>query len=179
MNYCRPHHLYVDGWCYFITARCVDKICFWKKNEDKDIFVNVLCRSLQKFEVEMFAWVLLHNHYHLMIKVKHGKDVGRFVNNLHSNSARLINKKYNLSGRKIWYQYWDYCIRTKKNKKDFWSHFNYIIQNPLKHHLVRTLREAYDYQYSSNPVWLDRFGEDGLSESFVKFPVKDWAPSGD
>jgi putative transposase len=97
-----------------------------------------------------------------------------FVRRFHALTALLLNKAAETPGRKVWYQYWDYCIR---NKPDFWMHFNYIVQNPLKHKLARTLREAYQYRYSSNPVWLQRFTEAGLSESFEKFPVRDWTPT--
>ena len=91
-----------------------------------------------------------------------------FIRKLHKDSARSYNKQDNTPGRKVWYQYWDYCIR---NKADFWKHFNYIVKNPFKHGLVDSLSEAYTYPFSSNPVWLNRFGVDGLWESFVRYPV--------
>lgn len=105
-----------------------------------------------------------------------GEKLVRFLRRLHSISSKKFNLEDKTPSRKIWYQYWDYCIR---NQADFWIHFNYIIEQPLKHGLVKILREAYNYKYSSNPVWLERFGEEGLSESFIKYPVKDWTPSED
>jgi len=104
-------------------------------------------------------------------KIKPGKKkIVEFVRKLHKDTARILNKQNNTQGRKIWYQYFDYCIR---NKTDFWKHFNYIIKNPFKHGLVFNLEEAFYYKYSSNPVWLKRFGMDGLNESFTKYLVEE------
>lgn len=98
-----------------------------------------------------------------------GEKLVKFIRRLHAITSREFNKLDQTPSRKVWYQYWDYCIR---NKPDFWKHFNYIIKNPLKHGLVKSLAEAYHYKYSSNPVWLGRFGYEGMRESFVRYPVK-------
>jgi putative transposase len=98
------------------------------------------------------------------------------LNNLHANSCRLLNEFENDPGRTIWYQYWDYCIR---NKPDFWRHFNYIVQNPLKHGLVSSFREVYNYKFSSNSIWKNRMGEEGLGECFARYPLIDWSPTFD
>ncbi|MDP2693137.1 MAG: transposase [bacterium] len=170
----RPPHLFIDDWCYFLTARCQEKKNFFDLENKKKLFVKAINKAVCKFEVELFSWVLLDNHYHMLMRIKNSKNIPRFIHNLHANSSRLINDFDNKDGRKIWYQYWDYCIR---NKKDFWLHFNYIIQNPLKHKLTETLEQAFYYEYSSNGIWLERFGKEGMSELFIKYPVIDWTPN--
>ncbi len=169
----------------------------------KKICQQVLGRVTRELSISLYAWVILNNHYHLMcdfgeegaseltFATPNGKKMvrsderefvtdrrntrmARFIRKFHSVTAMEFNRIDVAEGRKIWYQYWDYCIR---NRPDFWRHFNYIAQNPLKHGLVRTLDAAYCYPHSSNPIWLKRFGVDGLSESFEKYPVRDWTPS--
>ncbi len=93
-----------------------------------------------------------------------------FVRKLHKDSSRELNKLDQTPGRKIWYQYHDYCIR---NITDFWKHFNYILKNPFKHRLVASLQNSFMYKYSSNPTWLERFGNDGIHEGFCKYPVQE------
>ena len=101
--------------------------------------------------------------------------LSRFVRRIHSNTTRLFNVIDKNPGRRLWYQYWDYCIR---NIPDYWKHFNYIVQNPFKHGLASSLYDAYRYPHSSNSVWFARLGAFGLWESFVIYPVKEWEPSG-
>jgi len=151
-----------------------------------------LSRELAKeMHIVLFAYVVLENHYHVLFSLysqdelafvtpkerskgdNKGEKMVRFIRRLHTITAKKLNDEDHMRGRTVWYQYWDYCVR---NKADFWSHFNYIIKNPHKHGLVESLDEAYSYIYSSNPVWLKRFGKDGLWESFVRYPVKEVAP---
>jgi len=90
------------------------------------------------------------------------------VTKLHSIIRKMGNEMDQTPGRQIWNQYFDYCIR---NKADFWKLFNYIIKNPFKHGLVKSLEEAFYYKYSSNSVWFKRFGVEGVNESIIKYPV--------
>ncbi|PIZ96725.1 MAG: hypothetical protein COX80_00615 [Candidatus Magasanikbacteria bacterium CG_4_10_14_0_2_um_filter_33_14] len=200
LNKHRPFHIY-DGHTYFVTGRCYNGIDYFKENSKKEMFRKILKDSIEKFNIKLFSWVLLNNHYHVMFTVQaldefhsvqfvtpkvnewndemsesefrytlQKKKIVEFVRKLHKDTARILNKQNNTQGRKIWYQYFDYCIR---NKTDFWKHFNYIIKNPFKHGLVFNLEEAFYYKYSSNPVWLKRFGMDGLNESFTKYLVEE------
>jgi len=169
-----PLHIYTNEHVYFLSARCVNKAPIWNTPQKKNLFVSVLNKSIRTFDVKIYSWVLLDNHYHCIFQVDDGYKIIKFVRNLHINSGRVINDFDNQHGRHVWYQYWDYCIR---NKPDFWKHFNYIIQNPVKHCSVDSLEEAYYYKFSSNPIWLNRFGREGLNESFIKYPVRDWTPT--
>jgi len=179
----RPHHIYIEGGYYFITGRCVDGKKYFDKIQNKDIFVSILKNLQKELDIKIYSWVLLDNHYHILcalgeltfttplelnVENSHGATLVKFTKRLHSITSLLINKFDNEIGRQIWYQYFDYCLR---NKADFWKHFNYIIKNPFKHGLVKSLEEAFHYKYSSNPEWLKRFGIDGINESFIKYPV--------
>src|SRR3990167_5835197 len=178
LNKHRPFHIY-DGYCYAIATRTYEKKNYFATDERKRIFIKKMNSLGKNFDIGIIAWTLLPNHHHAIIrlpeqKFKEGRPVlSEYMRQLHSQTASLLNQIDNTPGRKVWYQYWDYCIRTKTA---FWMHFNYIVQNPLKHGLVPSLYEAYDYKFSSNPIWLERFGMDGLWESFVRYQVTDWTP---
>jgi putative transposase len=180
----RPHHLYIEGAYYFITGRCLEGKKYFETINKKEMFVSVLKNLQKELDVKLYSWVLLDNHYHILCALgeltfttpkknnynSQQKTLVRFVKRLHGVTSLFINKENNAPGHKIWYQYFDYCIR---NKADFWKHFNYIIKNPFKHQLVSSLENAFSYKYSSNPTWLERFGVDGLNESFIKYPVEE------
>ncbi len=175
----RPHHIYDAQW-YFVTGRTYEGIHYFDTHSRKQIFIKKLKVVTQSLDIGIISWSLLSNHYHALLRFEKERAVnGRpvlseFFRLLHSQVSSTVNQLDRVKGRKIWYQYWDYCLRSKK---DFGAHFNYILQQPLKHGIVKTLRAAYDYPYSSNPVWLERLSEDGLWESFLQNPIKDWTPS--
>ncbi len=208
-NIHRPHHIY-GGHTYFVTGRCYEKKKYFYDDVRKKIFQHILKNVAQKENIGIFAWVLLDNHYHILITLNpdilsahhddkfrstsfvtppnpyntsgvtnealrslsstntHNQKLVRFVKQLHATTSKNINKLDHQKGRKIWYQYYDRCIR---NVPDFWKHFNYILKNPFKHTLVHSLEESFSYQYSSNLIWLKRFGADDMHEGFCKYPV--------
>ncbi len=94
--------------------------------------------------------------------------LGRFVQNLHSNLSRLLNKLDRLEGRQIWYQYLDRCIRSER---DLYTRLNYIHHNPIKHGLVLNIDE---YEWSSYRTYLLKKGEEWLRECFEKYPIVDF-----
>lgn len=143
LNKHRPFHIY-DGHTYFVTGRCYNGIDYFKENSKKEMFRKILKDSIEKFNIKLFSWVLLNNHYHVMFTVQaldefhsvqfvtpkvnewndemsesefrytlQKKKIVEFVRKLHKDTARILNKQNNTQGRKIWYQYFDYCIRNK------------------------------------------------------------------
>jgi len=163
-----PHHIYQDNKFYFITAKTSKNIRFFDSPEKKSIFVQCLHKALDKFSFELIAWVILDHQYRMIIKVALGKQLGRFVNNLHANSSRLLNRFENKNGRKIWYQYWDRCIRSES---DFWTRINYIHHNPVKH---RHVTEMGRYWFSSYDLYLQRNGKDWMDSCFLNYPIIDF-----
>ena len=90
------------------------------------------------------------------------------MNRVNGGSSYEINKFENQSGRKIWYQYWDRIIR---DERDYYTHLNYIHQNPIKHGLVKTLDELANYQFCSYKNYLLKFGSEWLDDCFEQYPV--------
>ncbi|MCJ7646045.1 transposase [bacterium] len=164
-----PPHIYQDNKFYFITAGTFENRNFFDALAKKSIFVQTLRKALEKFSFELIAWVLLDHHYHMMIEVGLGKRLGAFISNLHVNSSRFLNKFENKNGRKIWYQYWDRCVRSEA---DFWTRINYIHYNPAKHGYVANLRE---YLFSSYNLYLETKGKDWMDSCFLNYPIIDFA----
>ncbi|MBU0598315.1 transposase [Patescibacteria group bacterium] len=164
----RPPHLFIDKCYYFLTARTLGGKNFFNNNEKKMILLNVIKCAADKYDVKLVAWVVLDNHYHLIIKFINSNKLIRFVTNIHVNSSRLLNKFDDTTGRKVWWNYWDRYIR---DERDFWIHFNYIHHNPVKH---RYARDSKDYQFSSYHYWLNKEGKEWLDSCFAEYPIVDY-----
>lgn len=163
-----PPHIYQDETIYFITARTKDRVDIFNTQEKCSLFFDVFERSLKKFGFEAIGWVLNTNHYHILVKVSDGSMLWRFIQNLHSNLARVINKLDRSEGRQIWYQYWDRCVRSER---DLYTRLNYIHHNPVKHGLALSTD---DYEWSSYKDYLANKGEEWLRDCFEKFPIIDF-----
>lgn len=166
----RPPHLFWGNY-FFITGRCLNRTPYFASHDRKSLFCKVLQTSAKKFTVNFYAWALLDNHYHLLMKIKNSKNLLGFVKNLHANSSRLLNNFDGVAERQVWHQYWDHCIR---DEKDFWKHFNYIHHNPVKHGIVNAQTEAAEYQFCSYRGWAQRKGTEWLESGFEQYPIVDF-----
>jgi len=172
----RPPHIYQDNTCYFISAGTFHKKRHFDTNAKKKLIKNALTSAINRYEYSLYAWTILGDHYHLLIKTKVGALLPKFIGAIHGKSAIELNKLEQIPGRQIWYQYWDYCIR---DKEDFWRHFNYIHHNPVKHGYVKEQSLVADYPFSSYKIWLERKGKEWLNDCLAQYPIIDFTKEED
>ena len=127
-----PHIMFNDSW-YFITAHVVSKQDILQYPGHKEMWIRTLHELADSYKVRIMAWVVLNNHYHFLAKFTNAQNLPGFINQLHGRTSYQFNQIENCRGRKVWYSYWDSIIR---GEKDFWTRFNYIHYNPVKHQLV-------------------------------------------
>lgn len=168
----RPLHIYTSNQIYFITGRTYVKSLL-NSSERKREFYKILLKVLNYYNLPIYGFCILDDHYHLLISLIQNV-LKEFAQKLHSESAIFFNNLDQTHGRKCFYQYWDYCIR---DKKDFFLHFNYIHNNPIKHDYCRNFDGLSGYKFCSYKQWFDKKGEDWMAECLREYPVKDFSIS--
>lgn len=161
----RPPHIYLDDTWYIITASTLNKAHYLSTADHLQLWVKMLQELIEKFGIQLHAWVVLRNHYHLLLKSRVGHDIGRFIGRLNGRTSREFNLRDNAEGRKVWYNYWDTCIRTEAG---YWTRLNYIHNNPIKHGYVKRL---IDWEFSSYGYYLRTKGEEWLDDCWRRYPV--------
>jgi putative transposase len=164
----QPYHLYLDDQIYFVTAHTYLDRPYLDTASKKMKLLGKIKEFLKAFHFNLYAWVILDNHYHILFKVSRGKDLPKTMNKIHCGYSYERNKIENQKGRKIWQNYWDRCIRSEK---DFWRHFNYIHHNPVKHGYVQKMEE---YEFSSYNYWIKKRGEEWIMSAFREHPIRDF-----
>jgi putative transposase len=172
----RPPHIYRDNTYYFITAGTFHKQHLFNTKEKMRIFTSKLSKTLNIYNYSLYAWVLLTNHYHLLIKISSGQDLANFIRKLHSDIAISLNRLDRISDRQVWYQYWDHCIR---DEKDFYEHFNYIHHNTVKHGIYKEQKFVVKYSFCSYRSWLNKKGVEWLASCFEDYPILDFTMDSD
>ena len=108
-----------------------------------DILKNSLNRVKSEYVFEIIAFVILPNHFHILIDPD-TNDVSKLMRKFKltfSAGYRAIHKID--SGRAWQYRFWDHVIR---NQEDMNRHIDYIHYNPVKHGLVTN---PFDWEHSS------------------------------
>ena len=91
------------------------------------------------------------------------------MQNIHGGCSFEFNKMDNCRGRKVFQNYWDVCIR---NEKDFYTYFNYMHHNPVKHCYAKKME---DYAFSSFSYWLERKGDEWMFNCLEDFSIIDFS----
>ncbi len=173
----RPFHLHVEEGYYFLTARTQQGYPFLHSQNAKRILLGSIEQSVQQCTIKLFAWVIMDNHYHILIGTDRGQRIQQLMQLIHGRSSRRLRKFNQTEGRlislpstgwKVWQNYWDICIR---DEADFFTHLNYIHHNPVKHGLVRRME---DYPFSSYRQYVQTEGSQWLDSSFETYPVIDF-----
>ena len=163
----RPPHLYMDASWYFVTASTVNKEHILLTDEHFNLWVVTFKELISEFKMEMAAWAAMPNHCHLLFKPNRAEELGRFMKRLNGSTARKLNLLDNMQGRKVWYSYWDRCMRSEH---DFWTRFNYIHFNPVKHGYVD---DPKDWEFSSYSFYVRNDENNWLDEKLSEFPLSD------
>ena len=124
-----PPHIYLDNTWYIITASTVDHARFLCDDLAKELVRDKLKDLVIEFDIQLRAWVILDNHYHVLLHSSRAKDLSRFIGRLHGSTSRQISLWASMTGRQVWHNYWDTCIRDETG---LWTRFNYIHHNPVR-----------------------------------------------
>lgn len=167
---------------YFITATVVDWVDVFTRNIYRDLLLDSFRFCQQNQGLQIHAWVLMTNHFHLICSFINGANPGLVIKNIKSFTAiRLIDCIINNSkeSRKQWMlDIFEKHGKVNKNnyRFQFWQHenhpvnlsnvdmfnqrFNYLHQNPVKAGFVN---KPEDWLYSSAVDYYTK-NEKGLLE---------------
>ncbi|CAG0933905.1 REP-associated tyrosine transposase [Thermoflexales bacterium] len=168
-----PPHIYLDDTWYFVTASIHHRHRLLQPSGHKDLVRDQLKAMTAEFHIQLAAWVILDNHYHILVRSHVGQDLSRMFGRWHGRTAFEINGRDDERGRQVWHNYWDTCIRTEA---DYWTRFNYIHHNPVKHGYVGRME---DWPFSSYCYYRDHEGNAWLSDAFERFPIVDFTDPDD
>lgn len=160
-----------EGNIYFVTLTIVGWIDVFTRKTYADIIIENLKYCQQKEGLSIYAFVIMSNHLHLVVKRESEKDLTELLGRFKSYTSKKIIQaieESNEESRKEWllYMFNYFANKSKQYKKfHFWQYTNhpvelytnelidqkidYIHQNPVKAGIVA---EDYQYIYSSaNP----------------------------
>ncbi len=64
----RQWRIEFEGEYYHILSRGNDRRNIFTDDDDRIVFLEILGNMSERFEIEVYAYVLMNNHYHLLLK---------------------------------------------------------------------------------------------------------------
>ena len=141
-----------EGAFYHVTSRGNDRNRIFFNKTDYTKFKSYLEEGLNKFGYRLHAYVLMTNHYHLLLETPNA-NLSKIMHYLNSSYTTYINRKRDRSGhlfqgrfKAILIQKDDYLLELSR----------YIHLNPVKAGMVE---KPQDYVHSSYNSYTDAKGE--------------------
>jgi putative transposase len=167
-----PPHPIQNSEFYLISVTCYEHKHRINSQERRQQLLNNIFDKFINHSVEILAWVILPNHYHLLIKNVDFKLLSQIFRDIHGLLARQWNLEDNVTG-KVWCSFSDRAIRSERH---YYTTLNYIHYNPVKHGWVAS---PYDWAESSVHWYFENHGRDWLRNCWVEYPVKDYGKKWD
>ena len=138
----KPREL-VDEAVYHLFNRGNNRRDLFQEREDFQAFLQELLKAKTKYQVFLYHYCLMTNHYHLLLQIPRGDDLPRLMHQVQLGYARYFKKKYGFIGHLFQERF-----RSPRIPEE--SYYlqcgRYIERNPVKAGLVQ---RAWDYPYSS------------------------------
>jgi putative transposase len=127
---------------YMVTAGTLNKMHFFNSPDRLEYLQDALLKTLEKHPWAIHAWAVFVNHYHFIAKAPGTQaSLGSLIKELHSITAREVNRLDGAVGRQVWFQYWDIYLTYEKS---WLARLNYVHNNAVHHKLV-PVAENYPY----------------------------------
>lgn len=164
-----PPHPFRQAGAYFITAANFEHVPIMADPGRRTEFEARLLASVHAINADVFGWVILPNHYHILLGVDSLDLVSAALKQLHGSTSREWNLADGQTGkRQVWYKFHDRMIRDEAH---FYRVLNYIHINPVKHGYVS---DPYEWPWLSLSNYLDAHGREWLRERWRQHPPGDF-----
>jgi putative transposase len=153
----RPLRLDLAGALHHITSRGNERHPIFRSNRDREAFLQFLAEAVKRFGWSVTAWVLMTNHYHLVIHTPEA-NLSRGMQWLNGTYADWFNRRHERSGHLFQGRFKSFIIETETYAAEV---LRYVVLNPVRAKIVGRPEE---YRWSSYratagleaaPAWLD------------------------
>ncbi len=153
----RAWRIEYEGALYHVLSRGNERRDIFFGDEDRRRFLDALGDMAQRFEIEVFAYVLMDNHYHLLLRTLRA-NLSRAMQWLGVTYTNRFNARHSRSGHLFQGRFKNMLVQ---NDAYLLQLSYYIHRNPLRAKMVERLADhhwssyrAYAYGQQA-PEWLN------------------------
>ena len=163
----RTSRIYSNSQIYHVILRGIDKQMIFCDEEDKKIFLNQLLITQNKYEYENYAYCLMSNHVHLVLKIEN-EFLSKTIQSLEIRYSKYFNEKYERVGH-----FFENRFKSKvvEDKRYFMDLCRYVHRNPEKANIDSTDNYKWSsyHEYVGNEKIINKktllsYYEDGLNQ---------------
>lgn len=143
----RSHRIQFPGIIYHVFTRGNEKMNIYKNDNDRKFFMKLLSIARQKYKFTLYAYVLMSNHYHLLIKPEEGL-LSKIMQYINGRYSRMYNWKNQRTGHLFEKRYSNIAV---EDSDYLFEVVRYIHLNPVRKRMIKSPEE---YAWSSHNDYL-------------------------
>ena len=142
----RPWRIEAEGAYYHVLSRGNERRDIFIDDRDRRLFLSTLGETSERFKLDIFAFVLMCNHYHVLLRTNLA-NISRAMQWLGLTYVRRLNNRLKRSGHLFQGRFKAMLVENDAYMMELSC---YIHRNPLRAGMVKRLIE---YRWSSYPVY--------------------------
>ncbi|ODS31597.1 MAG: hypothetical protein SCARUB_03288 [Candidatus Scalindua rubra] len=150
----RPLRIEYPGAWYHFTSRGNERNRIFKDDTDRKEFLSILKDSLEKYMVRLHGYVLMENHFHLILHTPSG-NLNRFAQRFNTAYTVYYNRRHKRSGHLYQGRY--KAILVEKDSY-LLALSRYVHLNPVKIKKIKKLPISGQIEYLRNYQWSSNLG---------------------
>ncbi len=150
----RPLRLDFDGAWHHVTNRGAQRRLIYLDDDDRRLFLALLAEAVKRHRLELHAYCLMGNHYHLLIHTPTA-GLSRGMHYLNGRYAQRFNVNHSTDGPLFGGRFHGTLVQSDEHLQCV---VRYIDQNPVEAGMVA---EPSDYAWSSHRAYLGFEGTPG------------------
>jgi putative transposase len=151
---------------YMITAACFEHKSVIATSDSLTELLYDHCSSV-------FAWVVLPNHYHILVNEPRLKSLFGEIGQLHGRNSFQWNGEENRRGRQVWCKV---AETVMKSEGHLYATINYILNNPVHHGYCQKWT---DWPFSSVHEYLNEVGREVAMKRWQAYPLFEYGQKWD
>ena len=149
----RPLRIQFENAYYHVTCRGNARQIIFSSDSDRSAFLDLLSRSSDIYGAEILAYVLMDNHFHLLVKTPRG-NLQEFMRHFNISYTAWYNRRHRRSGHLYQGRYHSFLIDADSYLKEVsrYIHLNPVMTKRMKALDAAARRKALGaYPWSSYP----------------------------
>ncbi|PIR47136.1 MAG: hypothetical protein COV07_00480 [Candidatus Vogelbacteria bacterium CG10_big_fil_rev_8_21_14_0_10_45_14] len=162
----RAPRIDLAGYVYHVINRANEKRALFNTDKDYFAFEEILREGIALFDMQVFVFEIMPNHWHLVVSPKNDGDMGLFMAWLTTTHATRFRKFYDSVGFGHVYQgrYKSFIVQTDAY---FYRVCRYVERNALRAGLAT---KAQEWKWGS--AWIRKYGNEKQRKMLAEWPLK-------
>lgn len=153
----RPLRIQYPGALYHVTCRGNARHAIFIDDEDRQAFLTLLHRSREIYLVTLYAYVLMDNHFHLLVATPHG-NLAEFMRHFNISYTGSFNRRHERVGHLYQGRYKSVLVEQESylSMVSRYIHLNPIrVQESNQRSARQQASRLLGYSWSSLPGYLE------------------------